>query len=98
LFNNYKQALGILRSEAALKQAMKDLHISDRRIFEDWRFEEQAYLESLAAEPVIETMEMEYLQQLVKLCAVEYVFHLSSFPSCSFLLQETSGGGTSGLD
>ena len=73
LLNNYKQALNLLAKVPALEQAMKDLEVSDRHIFEEWLAEEQEYLKGLSAEPVVETLEMEYYQQLVKLSAAECV-------------------------
>ena len=73
LLNNYMQALNILAGEAALVQAMQDLHIADRCVFESWLSEEQEYLKGLIAEPIVETLEMEYYQALVKLSVVEYV-------------------------
>jgi hypothetical protein len=75
LFNNYKQALSILNNESGLEQAMRDLHVSHRTVFEDWRAEERRYLESLVTEPIVETLEMEYYQKLVELYAAEYVPH-----------------------
>jgi len=73
LLNNYKQALGILAGEEALVQAMQDLHIADRCVFKRWLSEEQEYLKGLVAEPVAETLEMEYYQGLLKLSAIECV-------------------------
>ena len=52
---------------------MKHLKITDRKVFETWRSEKQAYLEGLSAEPMIETLEMEYYQYLVRLDAIEYM-------------------------
>ena len=62
LLGNYKQALDLLATAPALEQAMKDLRVSDHHIFEKWLAEEQEYLKGLSAEPVIETLEMEYYQ------------------------------------
>ena len=65
LYNNYKQARDILDSgPTALALAMQDLGLSDSQTFETWREEERTYLEGLAKEPVIETLEMEYYQKL----------------------------------
>ena len=50
---------------------MKHLKVTDRKVFEKWHLEEQAYLEGLSVEPVTETLEMEYYQCLVRLDAIE---------------------------
>ena len=63
----------ILGTKTALLHAMEHLKITDRKVFKTWRLEEQAYLEGLSAEPMIETLEMEYYQYLVRLDAIEYV-------------------------
>jgi hypothetical protein len=73
LFNHYKRALDILSSAPALVQAMKDLGVMDRAVFNTWQLEEKEYLTGLSAEPVIETLEMEYLTRLTQLYAGEYV-------------------------
>ena len=65
LFNNYKQAHEILDSSPiALAQAMQDLGWLDSDVFNTWHKEERIYLEGLSREPIIETLEMEYYQQL----------------------------------
>ena len=70
LYNNYKQAREILDSgPTALALAMQDLGLSDSQISETWQEEERAYLEGLAKEPVIETLEMEYYEKLNNLGA-----------------------------
>lgn len=68
LLNNYKQALRILHeTPLALAITMADLGITGNAIFEEWLTEEREYLEGLKKEPLIETMQMEYYQQLVNL-------------------------------
>jgi hypothetical protein len=68
LFNNYRQALDILADGAInLPQAMHDLGVTDRRIFEEWLDEEKVYLRGLQKEPEEETLHMEYWQKLVNL-------------------------------
>jgi hypothetical protein len=52
---------------------MKDLGVMDRAVFNTWQLEEKEYLTGLSAEPVIETLEMEYLTRLTQLYAGEYV-------------------------
>ena len=71
LFNNYQQALDILNTQLALDQAMNDLRVDDPSVFQEWLAEECEYLRGLSAEPVIETLEMEYYQQLSKLYTSE---------------------------
>jgi hypothetical protein len=46
---------------------MSDLKISSTEVFEHWREEERVYLEGLAKEPIIETLQMEYYQKLINL-------------------------------
>lgn len=43
------------------------LGIETRSVFETWLEKEKEYLQSLSKEPVHETLEMEYYQQLVNL-------------------------------
>ena len=70
LYNNYKQALGILtEGNSILPGLMQDLGITDTAIFESWLREEKAYLQALHREPEEETLTMEYWQRLVKLGA-----------------------------
>ncbi|KAI0038356.1 hypothetical protein FA95DRAFT_1567791 [Auriscalpium vulgare] len=72
LLNNYKQAAEILGSApTALAKAMDDLGITEASAFETWRQEEKTYLDNLATEPLIETLEMELYQKLVNLVEVE---------------------------
>jgi hypothetical protein len=55
---------------------MKDLGITDDRVFETWIQEERTYLQGLKKEPVDETLQMEYYQRLINLWASESVFHI----------------------
>jgi hypothetical protein len=81
LLNNYKQALNILdKGPRALEQAMNDLHISDKKVFESWLEEERAYLRGLRKEPEEETLQMEYWQKLVNLQGSEYVAFVNNKP------------------
>ncbi|KAI0038697.1 hypothetical protein FA95DRAFT_1505189 [Auriscalpium vulgare] len=65
LLNNYKQALTILETApSALAKAMRDLGIEDATTFEAWRAEEKEYLANLQKEPLVETLEMEYVVRL----------------------------------
>ena len=69
--NNYKQALGILKSEAAFVKQMQDQGIADTSVFKDWLAEEKAYLEHLSREPLKESLAMEYWQKVINLGASE---------------------------
>ena len=71
LVNNYKQTLGILKSEATFVKQMQDQGIADTSVFKDWLAEEKAYLELLSREPLEESLAMEYWQKLVNLGASE---------------------------
>jgi hypothetical protein len=55
---------------------MKDLRITDDRVFETRIQEERTYLQGLKKEPVDETLQMEYYQRLINLWASESVFHI----------------------
>jgi hypothetical protein len=81
LLNNYKQALDILdNGPRALEQAMNDLNISDKKVFENWLEEERVYLKGLRKEPDEETLQMEYWQKLVNLQGSEYVVFVNNEP------------------
>ncbi|TFK58749.1 hypothetical protein BDN72DRAFT_781650 [Pluteus cervinus] len=67
IFNNYKQALELLAGEDAFEQAMKLEGVMDKAVFPQWLAEEKEYLTSLKTTPTQETLEMEYLEQLVLL-------------------------------
>lgn len=73
LCTNYKQALTVLKSEAALRRWMRDEKIESDQVFYDWLKEEKAYLLGLknASTASEETLEMEYVQRLVNLSASE---------------------------
>jgi Kyakuja-Dileera-Zisupton transposase len=80
LLNNYKQALDILdNGPCALEQAMNDLNISDKKVFENWLEEEKVYLKGLRKEPE-ETLQMEYWQKLVNLQGSEYMVFVNNEP------------------
>ena len=70
LYDNYKQALDIIREcEITLPALMKEHDIADKQVFEAWLMEEKIYLQQLSDEPPEETLQMEYWEQLVKLTA-----------------------------
>jgi hypothetical protein len=72
LWNNYKQALQIIKeSPPLIDRAMKDLGILNTGVFETWLQEERKYLQGLKKEPAEETLQMEYYQKLVNLWASE---------------------------
>ena len=64
--NNYKQALDILKGEAALQKTIADQAIDgSEATFQGWLLEERTYLKNLQKEPLQEMLEMEYLQKLL---------------------------------
>ena len=52
---------------------MAEQGIESKATFSSWLAEEKTYLLSLSKEPIQETLEMEYYQQLVNLNASQYV-------------------------
>jgi hypothetical protein len=52
---------------------MEELGVGSGSTFEGWLVEEKAYLQSLASEPVEDTLQMEYCQKLIELNKIEYV-------------------------
>ncbi|KAG1763541.1 hypothetical protein EDD22DRAFT_979344 [Suillus occidentalis] len=81
LYNNYKQALGILRDgQTTLPQLMRELGITDNGVFENWLAEECAYLMLLNQEPKHETLQMEYWQKLVNMTASKKDLDVASAP------------------
>lgn len=69
IYNNYKQALAIIATRAALAKSMKEAGIKDATVFYDWLLEEGEYLRSLSRVPLTETLEMEYFSKLEALAA-----------------------------
>lgn len=71
--NNYRQALGVLKTEETLKIWMEREGIETYDEFHKWLAEEREYLLGLkhAAKANVETLEMEYVQKLVNLSASE---------------------------
>ncbi|KAJ7781733.1 hypothetical protein DFH07DRAFT_728833 [Mycena maculata] len=65
--SKYWRALEIKATYGALREAMRDLGVESRGVFETWLESEKAYLQTLSKEPLEETMEMEYYQKLVNL-------------------------------
>ena len=74
LYDNYKQALDVIRKcETTLPALMKEHNIANEQVFEVWLMEEKTYLQQLSDEPPEETLQMEYWEQLVKLTGSRYV-------------------------
>ncbi|KAJ3575677.1 hypothetical protein NP233_g931 [Leucocoprinus birnbaumii] len=71
LVNNYTQALKILQTESAVRDAMAEQGVENGSIFHRWLEEERAYLKGLKTEPVEETLQMDYYQKLVNLAKRE---------------------------
>ncbi|KAJ7790880.1 hypothetical protein B0H14DRAFT_3094581 [Mycena olivaceomarginata] len=74
LCDNYRQALGILKTEGALRAWMQQEKIDSVNRFHEWLVEEKTYLQGLknAGKTNEETLEMEYVQKLVNLSASQY--------------------------
>lgn len=67
IFNNYKQALGILASESiALDEAKRSLSISDDDL-ESWRAEEVDYFANVGKQSTWDVHAMAYVELLQKL-------------------------------
>ncbi|KAE9385347.1 hypothetical protein BT96DRAFT_1007129 [Gymnopus androsaceus JB14] len=64
IYNNYKQALGILKGRALIAKAMREAGIESSDTFYEWLVEEGDYLRSLSKVPLAETLEMEYFVKL----------------------------------
>jgi hypothetical protein len=73
LVNKYKRALEVKATEPALQEAMRDLGVATKSVFELWLAREKEVLEGLKREPIEETAAMEYYQRLVNLDAATYV-------------------------
>ncbi|KAJ6491230.1 hypothetical protein DFH09DRAFT_1252650 [Mycena vulgaris] len=69
LVNKYKRALEVKATEPALQEAMRDLGVMTKSVFELWLACEKEVLEGLKREPIEETAAMEYYQRLVNLDA-----------------------------
>ncbi|KAG1903493.1 uncharacterized protein F5891DRAFT_977616 [Suillus fuscotomentosus] len=70
LYNNYKQALGILHDgQQTLPKLMHELGVMDESVFDVWLDEERNYLLSLSHEPKHETLQMEYGRSWMELNA-----------------------------
>ncbi|KAJ7094070.1 hypothetical protein B0H15DRAFT_921826 [Mycena belliarum] len=65
LCSKYRRALRTKATLPALQEAMVQLGVESREVFETWLEKEKAFLQSLSAEPLQETLEMEYYQKLV---------------------------------
>ena len=82
LYNNYKQAVNILRETwERLPQLKQELNITDDSTFHVWLAEERVYLLSRKKEPEEETVQMTYWQRLVNLTSSRYV--ISQIHCCS---------------
>ncbi|KAJ7785440.1 hypothetical protein B0H14DRAFT_3095663 [Mycena olivaceomarginata] len=79
LCNNYRQALGILKTAPALRAWMRQEGVAGVETFHEWLEEEKTYLLGLkaAAKTNTETLEMEYIQKLVNLGESQRVMELT---------------------
>ncbi|KAF8128329.1 hypothetical protein K438DRAFT_2000344 [Mycena galopus ATCC 62051] len=80
LCNNYQQALGILKTEGALRTWMQQEKVDGMDRFHEWLEEEKTYLEGLkgAAKTNEETLEMEYVQKLVNLSTSQAKYRVAA--------------------
>ncbi|KAJ7789709.1 hypothetical protein B0H14DRAFT_3094867 [Mycena olivaceomarginata] len=72
--SNYRQVLTILKTEGALQTWMRHEGVDSVDRFHEWLTEERSYLEGLkdVAKTNEETLDMEYVQELVNLSASHY--------------------------
>ncbi|KAF8185870.1 hypothetical protein K438DRAFT_2154751, partial [Mycena galopus ATCC 62051] len=80
LCNNYRQALGILKTEGTLRTWMQQEKVDGMDWFHEWLEEEKTYLEGLkgAAKTNEETLEMEYVQKLVNLSTSQAKYRVAA--------------------
>ncbi|KAE9391191.1 hypothetical protein BT96DRAFT_945545 [Gymnopus androsaceus JB14] len=64
IYNNYKQALSLLKARHTVAKAMRESGIEAAETFYEWLVEEGEYLCSLSKVPPEETLEMEYFLKL----------------------------------
>ncbi|KAH7917838.1 hypothetical protein BV22DRAFT_970049, partial [Leucogyrophana mollusca] len=74
LFNNYVQALTIIRDYTAELTAFKTSTNTQDQDFEHWMFEEFNYLLSVAREPEQDAMLVVYVTELDKLCKAQAAY------------------------
>jgi Kyakuja-Dileera-Zisupton transposase len=73
LYNNYKQAISILKSNEFAVMQLENLGIAKRDDFEGYIQAEQDYLRSLKREPPMESIHLNYLELLVKVQRASWV-------------------------
>jgi hypothetical protein len=73
IYNNYKQAINTLHESERTLTRLEQLGVVRHDEFAGYLEEERQYLRSLEKEPPKETMEMEYIEILMKLNESEYV-------------------------
>jgi hypothetical protein len=73
IYNNYKQALTILREEEKMLAVIETAFSVSRADFPAHLAEEKEWLRSLDSEPPAETMAMDYVERLILLGLAEYV-------------------------
>jgi hypothetical protein len=72
IYNNYKQALTILREEEKMLCVIETGFSVSRADFPGHLEEEKEWLRSLESEPPAETMAMDYIERLTLLGLAEY--------------------------
>ncbi|KAF6742011.1 hypothetical protein DFP72DRAFT_994703 [Ephemerocybe angulata] len=73
IVDNYNQALEIISGQDDLARMMREHGVQNVEVFSQWLEEERKYLTGLTAEPVKETLQMDYYQALVDWNARKYV-------------------------
>ncbi|KAJ3552822.1 hypothetical protein NP233_g12786 [Leucocoprinus birnbaumii] len=89
LVNNYKQALRIIQGATSLELGMEVKGITNTDNFAQWLDEERLYLQGLSQEPIHETVEMDYLQQLLDWRKSEQI--CVDLETQGFFINSTSG-------
>jgi hypothetical protein len=67
LYNNFRQAISIIRSNELAVVQLEKLGIAKREHFSGYIQAERDYLRSLEKEPPAEAMHLDYLELLIKL-------------------------------
>ncbi|KAG1752328.1 uncharacterized protein EDB91DRAFT_1243104 [Suillus paluster] len=85
LYNNYVQALQIIKTNMPVLEEFKRLHNLMDTDFINWRNEEYGYLSKVAVEPTSDAIAMAYVEQLEKLDYAEAMYgRLTSVPFLTY--------------
>ncbi|KAF8170782.1 hypothetical protein BJ912DRAFT_860927 [Pholiota molesta] len=93
LYNNYKQALKIIREDSiAFEHAMQALEIDSTEQLEAWRLEELKYLETLGKEDDYDVMAVAYVERLDEYNELKYENASTSFQATFLVSTPTEYG------